>query len=301
VGRLEGEIPAATESVSLEMYGILASAESILDHVMGYRYVNMVLKICSDSFNRAKALNLFPIGFHFHSDEFIVYTFYNQTTSLTDKVIQTPQDLTNPGTVIQYLEPNDPERACVSLNRALVGAKEIDFSILQNEVNDLVHVKQLDTLRFRYHNDWDARLNGRNKVMLNVQYVNHTAFVKTPHRPARNLECFFTPTKKSSFYLKHYISSWEAFSFRDDSRRYRERSYAAWHSRAFQTSKHYDDSIVSWLDGFVQNVGKEKALALLQNSGLPLDYNASHKVQDYYCLYGCRSSPSPLPTPQPVR
>lgn len=232
------------------------------------------------------------------TDEFISYTHFNHTRSNPNKPhlsATSPPNLVQPGTMIGYVARYSREEACLSLNRAYVGANETSPTILEKEKH-VVDPRQLDTLRYRHRNDWDAKLNGRGKCMLNVQYVNHSFEVKSPHKPAPYL-CpneMYGPTKDSPFYLLHYISSWEAYSFRDDGRKGRERTREAWLARAFEPSRHYDETTTLWLQGFVESVGNETAALLLEGSGLPADYDASDKIRDFKCQVGrkCKQDPA---------
>jgi hypothetical protein len=129
--------------------------------------------------------------------------------------------------------------------------------------------------------------------MVNVQYVNHSCSLKSPHSPAPYLVgCpYGYKMKDSSMYLKHYISSWEAYSFRDDSRKGRERSREAYLDQSQETSKFYEDSITSWRAGFVDGVGEETATILLKDAGLPASYNASDKISECKCVVGKKCDP----------
>jgi len=68
------------------------------------------------------------------------------------------------------------------------------------------------------------------------------------------------------------LGSWESYSFRDDSRRGGERSREQWEYKATTNGEGDDDVIRPWLEGFVRNVGNDKAKELLKDAGLPKGY-----------------------------
>lgn len=71
----------------------------------------------------------------------------------------------------------------------------------------------------------------------------------------------------SGLRINHYLGSWEAYSYRDDSRRGGERSYEGWAFKA-REGEETDDNIQPWVGGFVESHGPEKATELLEGAGL---------------------------------
>ena len=116
--------------------------------------------------------------------------------------------------------------------------------------------------------------NGLSKSILDVSRIDSFPRIQSLHRPIKTL-CT-APWKDdwdSGLRINHYLGSWEAYSFRDDSRRGGERSVEGWAFKA-QDADETDDIIRPWIGGFVQAHGAEKAKTLLQGAGLPRGYNA---------------------------
>jgi hypothetical protein len=69
--------------------------------------------------------------------------------------------------------------------------------------------------------------------------------------------------------LHHYLGSYEAFSFRSDARGAAHTTREAWLSRFAGRDDGADDEVRPWLQGFVNLVGADEALRLLQGAGIP--------------------------------
>ena len=143
--------------------------------------------------------------------------------------------------------------------------------------------RRFDTLRYRYRTKYGHKFNGYGKCMLNVQKIaSFPVKVRNPHRPVFEV----CPGPKGDhlltvpFLLHHFIGSWEAYSYRDDGRRGKEKTYAAYVERA-QQSDVYENKMSHWMPAFVETVGEVRATILLQNAGLDPEYNASFKIDNF--------------------
>lgn len=196
-------------------------------------------------------------------------------------------NLTEPGSVLSYLQnKGGDDVACVPMYRTLVGANETDRGMLANETYAPFDLNQFDTLRFPFRSEGS---NGFGKSMLNIQKITKfPVSVKNPHRPATDIcpRPVMKTTEHSPFYLNHYISSWEAYSFRDDSRKGGEKSRSKYMQSAFAPNV-YNDVIASWFAGFVASVGLDSAQYVLQEAGLPKNYTANaSKIDEFACVVG---------------
>jgi len=166
--------------------------------------------------------------------------------------------------------------SCISCPRLQFGAKESSTDETQRNVPSSVNSDRLDTLRYRKHAErQDFVKNGLSKSILDVSRIDKFPRIQSLHRPIK--EICSAPWKdewSSGLRINHYLGSWEAYSFRDDSRRGGERSYEGWVFKAMDADE-TDDNIRPWVSGFVETHGTDKAKELLQGSGLPRGYQAS--------------------------
>ena len=218
-------------------------------------------------------------------DEYVAFHGYNQTRhhpTSNSSVATSPHDMSEAGSILRYLKDYGEENG-VGMNRILVGSRE-DPSIT-NESHPFDY-RRFDSLRYRYRAKPGDHINGWGKCLLNVNKISSFHVQqRSPHRPVREL----CPTGKgdhlhqSPFLLNHFIGSWEAYSYRDDSRRGRERSHQAYLKQA-QKDAVYEHKMAPWMTAFVTTVGKERASILLQHAGLDPEYNATHKIESFQVL-----------------
>lgn len=191
---------------------------------------------------------------------------------------QAPPSPADEGAMIKFIRqeqmagnPFFYQRKCVSIPRLQFGAKESSNaerrqSLPPGKINE----DRLDTLRFRKHAPrQDFVKNGLSKSILDVSQIDTFPRIQSLHRPIKTL-CS-APWKDewdSALRINHYLGSWEAYSFRDDSRRGGERSFEGWAFKA-QDAEETDDNVRPWIEGFVKTHGEETAKALLQGAGLP--------------------------------
>lgn len=204
-------------------------------------------------------------------DEYIIFNGYNRTAG---NVTTTPHDLAEPGSIFNYIMQAE-ERLCYPMMRLEVGTKE-DPHTLRNISIPKLNPLRFDTLRYRYTSAWDWEDNGLGKMIINSKYVDPPLEVLSPHRPAHMIcpPAFGTVVKESPFLILHYVGSWEAFSFRNDPRSALLRTFEKWEYRGNLTDI-FEPTTDTWLEGFIQDVGKERAWRLLRHAGLPKGYNGS--------------------------
>jgi hypothetical protein len=137
-----------------------------------------------------------------------------------------------------------------------------------------------ETLRWKYHAALtDKERNAQPKVIVDVSAVDATDEMFNPkafsiHRPSKKLcrridQLTFDTVEKYPLAVNHYVGTYERYVARNDTRR---------NERAYEYKAHVDagsdDWITTWLDGFVQEQGSDKASALLQ------DYRAGISAQE---------------------
>lgn len=199
----------------------------------------------------------------------------------------TPPTTGDEGQMIHYIEH---ERAaglsyyqspCIGVPRLQFGTGESSESDVRarvpNAVTNVVH--DLDTVRWRRHaprNDFVK--NALGKVILDVSrlpIIEKLPYFTSLHRPIKKLcPAPWNNEWESGLRINHYLGSWAAYSFRDDSRRGGERSREQWEYKAERNQEQTDDVIRPWVAGFVEKHGPQQAKALLQDAGVPQKYVA---------------------------
>ncbi len=207
---------------------------------------------------------------------------------------QTPPTTADAGAMIHYIHQEAAaghpffQRSCISCPRLQFGAKESTEQERQHlvpETTPMIDADRLDTLRFRKHAErQDFVKNGLSKSIIDVSRVKEFPRIQSLHRPIKTI-CT-APWKDdwdSGLRINHYLGSWEAYSFRDDSRRGGERSFEGWAFKA-QDAEETDDNIRPWIGGFVQQHGADQAVQLLQGAGLPRGYQPEDQVNKNWTI-----------------
>jgi hypothetical protein len=167
---------------------------------------------------------------------------------------------------------------CISMPRLLFGSVErnetttASISTAANTNKSFFNTTLFETLRWKYHAALtDKERNAQPKVMVDVSAVplddemfHEKAF--SIHRPSKKLcrsidQLTFDKVEKYPLTVNHYVGARERYVARKDTRR-NERAYEY---KAHVHAGGSDDWITTWLDGFVQEQGPEKASALLQD------------------------------------
>jgi len=222
----------------------------------------------------------------YDTDEFLVFSTYNHRYE--GGTITSPKSMAEPGSILEFIQQSrrsgswDPllNNMCFMIPRMLYGGKEITKEELAMALPEGAVVKpsQLDTVRWRYHNPGaKAKHNGPAKVIIDVSGLApfFPLKVDSPHRPIRDVcgpSALYKDIKESPFRINHYLGSWEAYSFRDDSRKGAERSREIWEFRANSSNAERSDEAASWLKGFYKQVGVDRANIVLDGAGLPETY-----------------------------
>jgi hypothetical protein len=227
----------------------------------------------------------------YDTDEFLVY----RADGASYKTLATPASMEPSGTVLAFIHQllTLQNRSCLEVPRLLFGTKEIDERELRTSIppNTDIDPWRFDTLRYRFHNSIRNTENGLAKVIVNAADLAPLLplVIRNPHRPIYQIcwSPFAHDTRKSPFRLFHYLGSWEAYSFRDDSRKGAERSRDAWEFKGHSAEEVRNDMAATWLKGFYNSVGAKRAKVLLQEAGLPRTYKADN--QKDWAFVGGRS------------
>jgi hypothetical protein len=195
------------------------------------------------------------------------------------------------GSILAYIHRREEETNkkidCFEVARYLMGTSEIPEQEILNSLPDAISLEntivdpwRFDTLRYRFGNSHRNKENGLGKAIINVQSLapHFPLVVRSVHRPIVEVcgSPFPKDTISSPFRINHYLGSWEAYSFRDDSRKGGERSFQAWQFKGTNSDMERNDIAATWLKGFLADVGADKARRLLKYAGLPRTYKAEH-------------------------
>jgi hypothetical protein len=224
----------------------------------------------------------------YDTDEFLVFNKFNHDYKPRANNLKSPASMATPGSVLNFIHQAEMSgtsdrllsNTCYMIPRLLYGARDTPEHELQSSipVGATVETHQLDTIRWRYHNPGHKKAhNGPPKVVIDVSRLGplFPLSVESPHRPVHEVcgpKVNYDHIKGSPFRINHYLGSWEAYSFREDSRKGAERSREVWEFRAKNASEERSDHAVTWLKGFYGEVGVEKANTVLQGAGIPKSY-----------------------------
>eukprot|EP00797_Seminavis_robusta_P035035 Sro858_g211840.1 n/a (265) ;mRNA; r:21336-22130 len=217
-----------------------------------------------------------------------VYQFVQDMTKKSQQVGNT-NDQT------QYEQFASP---CISIPRILFGTTtSADFAEQSGSSSPVPSVlpqqlqNRLDTIRWFYHAHYsEFDRNGLAKTILDLSRVQipkpHFPNPVNPHRPFQDLcrdpKRILDINEHALLRVHHYLSTWETYSFRNDSRKGGERSREAWEFRALHARDGPTMDIVAWLQGFVHQYGLETATQLLEGAGVPSSYTHAPQVNQQW-------------------
>ena len=177
-------------------------------------------------------------------------------------------------TILEFLQQNREilvqdnynRTICYTLPRLRFGARQ-NHSCRHRLSHGAYH--QLNTLQFFQHaNKGDFSANKFGKVMMDVSQISQFEMevqdsIRNIHRPLLHY-CGpgAKPLRRSLLRLNHYLGSWERYSCRNQDAR---RSKAYWEQimPSLDKGQSCQDVTHHWLTWFVDQVGREKAMFLL--------------------------------------
>jgi hypothetical protein len=221
------------------------------------------------------------------SDEFIRPNPYLTTNNETSSEV----DLSIPGIALQWLNTklsnltstkNLRSITCLHIPRLQMASTETGVGIINSNLPAFVNGSHFLTTRWRYHNGKDINfghnLDGKN--VINVQWLEPSMIPNkavSAHQiipdicPDTAGDRLHHPT--SLLLVHHYLGTFEQYTFREDPRNAikgrPKRDQKLWKSTGQSPPATIrDDSISSWLTGFVENVGEAEAQRLLDGVGV---------------------------------
>ena len=224
-------------------------------------------------------------------DEYLAFNRYTKKRKAVDTQ--------KPTTVASFLQHELARRhtklqrsPCIIIPRLRYGAKESAPELVSKNVPKGLNASAFQTLRFRKHAPLgDFKRNRYPKTIIDVSRLGmpDLKWVNDPHMPLKARypkEMKLLKVADSPLVVRHYVGTWEQFTFRDDVRDHDG------HRDASEKFKEYrdmdfgdDDGVRPWLEEFVQNVGSETAMNLLQGVG-EVSHDQSNKMGGWMILSG---------------
>jgi len=158
---------------------------------------------------------------------------------------------------------------CIGMLRVLFGSVESQPQEVHANVPTGFDAVRFETFRWRYHgHPHDKKLRKFPKMILDISAIPEADFPDiacSVHRPIeqycqRRRQLHYVRFRNTPIALNHYLGSWERYSARNDIRRSRD----VYDLKAKQDCCK-DDYARKWLNGFVKQVGSDKASQLLQD------------------------------------
>ena len=154
------------------------------------------------------------------TDEYLVLNSYTQRHAI---------DVERPGSIAKFLNAdnntetiNSQQPPCLMLPRLTYGSMESKAEQVSKDIPAVFNGSDFVTQRFRKHGPL-RMVHGLAKTIIDLSRVdaNHISIHQSPHRPIfhycpKNLLRIKVP--QSSLVVRHYVGTWEQFSFRDDAR-----------------------------------------------------------------------------------
>ena len=152
--------------------------------------------------------------------------------------------------------------------RLLFGSVETEADDWKVNLPSTFDRDQFETLRWNHHGPpEDKKMHGYPKVLVDVSKIPKRHLDKdivySIHRPFKKFcrgmgDIEYRDFEKFPITTNHYLGSWERYSARNDKRR----SWDVYSQKANLTSGQ-DTWVKGWLEGFISNVGEEKAADLM--------------------------------------
>jgi len=199
------------------------------------------------------------------SDEYLVL---NQRRKFSMAV----PSMKKPASVSSFIQQAMPKNeTCIMIPRLRFGAVESTPEQVSKVVPPGFNASNFQTLRFRKHaavNDFITNKIG--KGILDISQIRGKEIhVRDPHRLVWEYcaeEGLRRRNEESFFVIHHYLGTWEQYNFRDDVRKGGNRSRKSY-DQVKNVSVGEDDSIRSWIVGFVESKGQNVATDLLEGVG----------------------------------
>jgi hypothetical protein len=181
---------------------------------------------------------------------------------------------------VQKFHRHFSKSSCITIPRARYGSFESTREEISDRVPSFIDPTKFETLRFRYQaaprGKLHKRIDGPSKSIIDVSKISledlasHQAkwswmdYKKgNAHRVVQSCPSAWI-NDKFPLRLHHYHGSWEAYSYRQDTRR----TFDTWKAFAVLQEGGPDDEVRPWIQGFVDLVGVEASKSLLAGAGV---------------------------------
>jgi hypothetical protein len=214
---------------------------------------------------------------HIDTDEYVVINPFLLRQAMRFNSLFIPKNLSQASTVMEVLQGvlsdtrlrRQANFPCISMPRLLFGSVEDEMPARVHNHMLGFNANRLETLRWKYHTSYnDTERNAQPKVIIDVSQSprNDEMFQRKPfsiHRPSKALcrridQLDFKTPGRFPLSVNHYLGTWERYYARNDTRR----SARAYNFKA-NVSDARDEWITSWVLGFMERVGSQRAMDLL--------------------------------------
>eukprot|EP00980_Cylindrotheca_fusiformis_P004303 scaffold918_cov126-Cylindrotheca_fusiformis.AAC.82 len=165
---------------------------------------------------------------------------------------------------------------CVTMKREQYSSFESPKEVIKEDVPPFLDPYRFQTMRFRYHRK--KTMIGKSIVDVSRVSVDADTTISA-HRVLRGCGNAFG-FSDDLMHVNHYLGSWEHFRRPNDSRGgpMRYKKFIELNEAVNASMRPFrSDEIRPWLQGFVDSMGKERSLSLLEGVGFP--YNSSTALQ----------------------
>jgi hypothetical protein len=231
------------------------------------------------------------------SDEFVVanpnaYDEYNLYFNLRLNATKAPTTMTIWDMLQRVQEAQANETSllsrrllapCIPMARLLFSTKE-EVTQQSSSIHSF-NTSHFLTLRYQHH--FGLKNRNKNKKIKSIidlsQIDNKDLHLHNihAHRPLLN-KCRksdeWLGNRNSPIVAHHYVGSWEQWTFRDDPRFWTRKKQGKY--EALRGGDRRENVATTWLDGFVQHHGVQRAQAMLKDVGYVPPKNTNESVDD---------------------
>ena len=218
-------------------------------------------------------------GKHNDHDQWLVLTDVDEYITINPRVAEQSHklyrphqtfNLTESGSVLTFLQQEKKEPpACLHMARRDMVSKESSLEKINAGVPDFLDATAFFTTRWRHQSQ--RRITG--KALVNLAAIRYTDIpIQTPRQGHVPLQRYCPSWRAKYRYdmentplvVHHYLGTQAQYQHRDEGRR--DRTDAGFENKQNQPTT-VQDSVRSWLAGFVESVGRERAAQLLAGAG----------------------------------
>ena len=189
--------------------------------------------------------------------------------------------MSEPGAVMKVMQAERADNSSTWYQRDCFPMERLDMSAIESPAAEREYrvPPYLDACRFQTARFRHAANGVVGKPIVDISKMD-AAHVDSTHGWSRKpfYDCGNQwGNKMDPMHVLHYLGGWELYGSRASDRRGYDKRRAQWIKRANRTSTHnmlngkkgqfFGDRLRPWLQGFVNYVGKDRAISLLADSG----------------------------------